>query len=421
MRVLLTGLCLQGNKGGPAIALSLMRLLKQFRADLAFTLSVPPGLEWEHEKRWADIYGVDIIPTFMSLDVVPPFSIRRYPDGWRRAKGWVAAARKADAVIDMSAIAYVGPPEAAERDTFLYGRFVYFNAARFARRPFLGWTESLGPFTGRFVPRVARMDLKRQPVILCRGEDALANVNRLLPGHPARSFPDVAITLDYDREKGRRYLERAFPGLDAGDVVTVSPNAVSYVKGSAEAPNSHVRLVVDIVRHFTSRGRPVCLVPHTLRPGRHDPRQCDLGVCREVLAALGQDTEAPIQPRLLHIVEEDLSPIELKSIIAASGLHAGARYHSVVAALSSGTPCVALAWHPKYADILAMYHVGEFAHPAFGSAAVDGSILSKLARLEQEADAIRETLRARQQVLAGEAQENGRLFCEMLSQVTAGR
>lgn len=419
MRVLLTGLCLQGNKGGPAIALSLMQLLKLHRRDLQFTLSVPSGAEWEHEMRWAAIYGVDIIPTFQSLDVIPPFAIRRFPEGWRRAMNWVATARKMDVVVDMSAIAYIGPPEAAERDTFVWGRFIYFTAAQVARRPFLAWTESLGPFTGWFVPHVARIDLKRQPLVLCRGDETLANVHRLLPGHPARSFPDVAITLEFDTGRGLAYLAKAFPDQQPRDVVTLSPNAVSYVKGAQATPNEHIVLLKQIVAHFTAAGRSVCLVPHTIRSGRHDPRQCDLGVCRELQSVLREEcSTAGALGSAVRIVEEDLSPIELKSIIAASGLHIGARYHSVVAALSSGVPCIALAWHPKYADILRMYEVADFVHPAFGPAATDGSIVPKLARLEVKAGAIRDKLRSRQEALRAEVEENARLFCELLDKVS---
>ena len=33
----------------------------------------------------------------------------------------------------------------------------------------------------------------------------------------------------------------------------------------------------------------------------------------------------------------------------------GARYHSLIASLSSGVPSIALSWHPKYKDLMDLY------------------------------------------------------------------
>ncbi|GAG65896.1 unnamed protein product [marine sediment metagenome] len=43
---------------------------------------------------------------------------------------------------------------------------------------------------------------------------------------------------------------------------------------------------------------------------------------------------------------------ELKGIISQCEILIGARYHSIVAALSLGIPTIAIAWHHKYPEIL---------------------------------------------------------------------
>lgn len=62
----------------------------------------------------------------------------------------------------------------------------------------------------------------------------------------------------------------------------------------------------------------------------------------------------------IHLVEDDLSPIELKSLISLAYFHIGARYHSVVAALSSGVPAISISWHPKYKDLMRAYGTEDF-------------------------------------------------------------
>jgi len=41
MRILVTGLCLQGNKGGPAIALSLKNQISKYLDSAEFVFAVP--------------------------------------------------------------------------------------------------------------------------------------------------------------------------------------------------------------------------------------------------------------------------------------------------------------------------------------------------------------------------------------------
>ena len=407
--LLITGLCLQGNKGGPALAQSHMGQLRRQLGEVEFTLSVPAGTAFAHEQRWSQIYGVEVVESFSIKDILPPFCLFPFPTRIKRFLHWWRTLRRADAIVEMSAISYVGPPSLPERTSLLGGRFHYFLAAWFARRPFLAWTQSLGPFTGKWAPRLARLDLARQPIVFCRGENSLQNVRALLPNKEARAYPDVATGLPFDHASGRDLVER-LEGLDQeGRLVSISPSAVLYRKLQRGERNLHVEQMAELCKWLAARGYRVLLLPHTYHPDKHAPETCDYGVCLAIMAAVGQT-------RQIVVLHEDLSPVELKSIISISALHIGGRYHSVVAALSSGVPCISLAWHPKYRDIMAMYGMEEFVCDATDeSAAAD--IQARFLRLTQEQDACRERLSRRQAAMLAQVEENARLFTKCLREM----
>jgi polysaccharide pyruvyl transferase WcaK-like protein len=162
VRVFVTGLCLQGNKGGPAIALSLMDAVRKEMPDVEFVLAVPPAPQFEFEKRWAALYGVTVVEDLWSIGLwsLNPLQILRDGLGttYRRTKQiakWYAALRSCDLVLDMTAISYVGPPEGSEAHA-LGTRYRYFKAARLVGRKFFAWTQSYGPFSTPAIAAASR-------------------------------------------------------------------------------------------------------------------------------------------------------------------------------------------------------------------------------------------------------------------------
>ena len=342
---------MQGNKGGPAIALSLTHALRQHMPGARFIFSVPGGPEFEHEQRWAERYGYRVIENLDLRHLVLPFALA--PSRIRRLQRWVQVLRSAKAMIQMSAISYVGPPSSNPKlRSLLSGRFMDFYLARLCRRPMLAWTQSYGPLSTPMVRFFAAVDLKRQPIVFCRGDDCLAAVRVLIPGKEARSYPDIAVTLPYDRAWALRYLREH--GLPDTSFASLSPSAVIYAKSRRpNGGNGHIEYLKAICMDLRQRGIPVLILPHTFRPGRHHPASCDYGTSLELVKQLlGLDG--------VYLIEDDLSPMELKSLIALASFHIGGRYHSVVAALSSGVPAISLSWHPKYKDLMRAYGMEEF-------------------------------------------------------------
>ena len=355
MKIFITGLCFQGNKGGPAIALSLLEHLRKAFSNSEYTFSVPGesyGESFEAEQEWAAKYGVNVVENFSHYDLFK-YLITKPVTTNRVVTRWIATLKSADLVLDMTAISYVGPPLGKTKRIVLHGRFRYFVLAKLFRRPFLAWTQSYGPFSNAIIRTLAKRDLANLPIIFCRGEECEESVKQLLPNAITRSFPDVAVTLNYDRSAS----EELIPGYFSGPkrVVTLSPSAVIYARQAGlSGDNAHVAHLVKLVNELNAKGFKILLVPHTFNVVTHNPKVCDYGVCLELLRKID------VNQIDISLLEGDLSAKTLKSIISQAYIHIGGRYHSLVASLSTGVPSIALSWHHKYRDLMEQYGVGGF-------------------------------------------------------------
>ena len=404
MRYFVTGLCLQGNKGGPAIGLSLMSQIRQHDPTARFVFSVP-SKDFQRERSWARRYKVDVVEAFHIKDLLPLFYWQRFPRRPARIYRWLRQMMRSDVVVDMSGVSYVGPPMGSNRAVLLAGRFYYWLLARALRKPFVAWTQSYGPFSTRLVRLMCRLDLGTQPVIMCRGADCRAEVGKILPNAATATFPDVAVVLPYERDWAKTYIAGLASGARLGRIATVSPSAVAEHHARSIGGRSHIELVTAAVGHLAGKGYTVILVPHTFRPDDHDISVCD--------HAIAQRVHETVRDRGVLLVSEDLSPNQLKSVISLADVHVGARYHSIVASLSAGVPTLALSWHPKYRDIMRMYRVESYVVEQ-ATSGIEDTTLRLLDDLIGSRDAVAVTLRDAQAALAEAVAENTRLFVRTL-------
>lgn len=359
MKFFVTGVCLQGNKGGPALALSIMKAIRSALPDATFVFSVPPSPAYQHEQRWAEVYGLSVVEDTWSEPRSPwnPFNLLKYGladslRSRRRLGAWTAALRACDVVLDMTAISYVGPPEGNENHA-LGMRYRFFKACQREGRVFRAWTQSYGPFSTPRIAMAAKEDLSGLPRVYCRGEESMTHVTKLIPGKDCRNYPDAAIILEYHRDRGAEFIKKAFGRSLERKLVSISLSSVQFRKSIFLGDDCYVDRQAKLINCLIERGYAVLIVPHTYEPACHDPEHCDFALS---LAVLGKVDASPY----VSIILRDLSPVDLKSIIACSDVHIGGRYHSVVAALSSGVPAVSISWHHKYLDVMTIYGQSEF-------------------------------------------------------------
>ncbi len=407
MKILITGLCLQGNKGGAALALSLQQeITKQLeiaKDTVEFIFSVPSGEEFQYELIWAKKYDVKVVEDFTLKDILPPFCIPNLPTKIKKIKTWLQTLSQVDLVIEMSAISYVGPPAGSIKNVITEGRLRYFLCSKLFHKPFLAWTQSYGPLSTPLIKTLAKLDLSNQPMIFCRGDDCLNAVKQLLPDKQIWSFPDVATTLQYNSSWGKDYLNSLMGKIDSQKLITISPSAVIYSKNQ-----QHILELSQLCQYLSAQGYTILLVPHTYRVNRPLPNICDFAVASLIKEQVKDD-------KSITLLEEDLSPIELKSIISCAYIHIGGRYHTIVAALSSGIPCLSLSWHPKYRDIMRMYDVEEFVYNSINEVSIE-SLFNLVKKIEQNREQLHLKIKQNQVKVTEKIAENTNLFVKLIKQ-----
>ena len=373
--------------------------------------SVPQEDEFQYELNWAKKYHVDVVEDFSYRDCIPPFVFQNFARRAQRIAKWIKAVRSADIIVEMSAISYTGPPIGSTLSVLLSGRLRYLLAAQFLNRKLFAWTQSYGPLSTALIRLLSKWDLGKQPAVFCRGGISQKNVSQLLPHKKTYSFPDVATILEFDKEWGRRYVQNIFSAdLDFNKLITISPSAVIFARTkNKNRETTHVNHILYLCHYLFKKGYTILLVPHTFRPQRHYPEICDYAVSEIILNKLhSHKSRAKLQ-----IVRDDLSPVQLKSIISTAAVHVGARYHSLIASLSSEVPSVCLSWHHKYADLMTQYkmqeyvfHETELVQPARLIPMFDSIIENK--------EKIKEKLNKEQKKIRLQIEHNTKLFVDLI-------
>ncbi|MFX0132670.1 MAG: polysaccharide pyruvyl transferase family protein [Candidatus Hodarchaeota archaeon] len=397
MNILITGLTLHNNKGGPALALSLIHQLKKYFENAKFFMAVSDSNDnMAIEKIWARMYGIDgIIGALRIKEAFPPFFF--LPMNFQKNKKFLKFLNGIHLIVDLTALSYMDLSHLSFKNNMVKNIANYINRyyANKKKIKMIRWTQSYGPFNSPFTKFISKQDLKYQRTIFVRGEKSFQYIKELFPNKEVYSFPDIAITLPSKTE----YINKIKLGKK---YLTISPSSVLY-KIQKE---KHIFEISKLINYLLTKYKyEVILLPHnlmtTLTPSLTN---CDLKVCEEINNHLKNKVK---------IIQDDLDVYNLKGVISKAYLHIGARYHSIVAALSAAIPCISFSWHNKYKDIMNMYEVGEYVYEGEG---ID-RIFEMIKNLENSYLEIKKKLIKNQKRLQSEIELNLKLFINMYNEM----
>lgn len=120
--------------------------------------------------------------------------------------------------------------------------------------------------------------------------------------------------------------------------------------------DDYVECIVNLCDHINKKYCiPIILIPNEVQSSIDVN---DVDVSNEIryrLSNIGVDVEV--------IDSANMSSTDLKNIIASCEVMIASRYHSCVAALSSGIPTLVVGWHYKYEELLHWYGQDDWAIP----------------------------------------------------------
>ena len=138
----------------------------------------------------------------------------------------------------------------------------------------------------------------------------------------------------------------------------------------------------------------------------------DLAVMRQIRERMARGQDA-------LLVEDDSSAPELKGIVGQCDLVVSARYHTMIAALSQGIPCMAIGWHFKYAEVMKLF--GQERYVLSVDRLDQGELRSMFSELWQAREQRKAEICARLDGLREEILEGGALVKQMDERWTKSR
>lgn len=330
--VMIAGLSLGGNKGGPALLASLAGLL---RANLPDVRIVLLSTALENDRRWQQRYQVELLPRPRPSALMQQLSIYR----------------GADLVIDMHGVKFSGKLSAASAGVAA----LPLVAPKIWGIPTVSFTQTYGPFESTAARLAAQFSLRAANLLYVREPQSAAILDAVGLSGQYTLYPDVAITLPPDPvdqvaidDRSRQFMEKPFIG------VSISKKVVRE-ELRKKLPARYRSMMTDLLRWLLDQGHRVLLVPHVYTP--YAPNDNDYELIEQVHAEL----KAQYAPDQFHMITQDLPPESLKTIISQSHIFIGSRYHSLVAALSSGVPSLSVGWSHKYQGLLGLFGLEHYA------------------------------------------------------------
>jgi colanic acid/amylovoran biosynthesis protein len=415
---LVTGACLSRNLGSAAMAFATIDLLtKTFphcRVSVLSTQSAKdrslyPQQHIQHDSRTSVRGALLLCRAVLWRLALIVKDLRRL-----RAGEELEAYHQADLVLDLSG------------DTFTedYGPLVLLShcitilIAKCFRRPVVLLGQTVGPFS--WSTRLMVQLLRSCDVIVARDEPTYRYLRKLgIAADRLAMSADMAFLLEPMAPEQAETIEAECgyqPSARLTLGMTVSQQYRQFVqKHPARSTDQDVLDVLACVvdRFVEAHDAQVILFAHvTGPPDRLDDR----------LVARQLRERCRRADRVL-VVDRELDPRMIKTLISRADLFCGARMHSNIAATSSFVPTVALAYSVKSHGIMArmrmaewVIEIGEF---------TEDEVLKRLDRLAAHADAVRrvlkETIPPLRRQAAGNADIIRRLLARTAGYPTGGR
>lgn len=305
------------NLGVGALTLSEVAILRDIAARRGVSLTITV-LDWK-DVRDPYVTGDDI----RVVDVDGAFL--------KSPKGFFAAVRKADVVIDIGA----GDSFA---DIYGSGRlvrmFVMKALTHMSGTPLVVAPQTIGPFTKGWSKRLARWSLNRSALVATRDTKSSAALAALGVTRDFVEASDVALRLPFDPPDPK---PKSTPqvGINVSGLLMAGGYTGQNELGIAL---DYPALIDRLIEGFQEQGAKVHLVPHVIvREGRM-AREDDFKASEKLADKHPGTVLAPAFK----------DPSEAKSYIAGLDFFMGARMHACIAAFSSGVPVVPMAYSRKF-------------------------------------------------------------------------
>lgn len=284
------------------------------------------------------------------------------------------------------------------------------HTARLLGKPFVTFSQDMGPFKNRINRVISRFSLKRINLIIVRGAETKKQIEALGINNKPIIRPDLVFALEpvsttrvqeillKENITGKpvigvvasrqieRLLERMYP---------------TDQKAQNKYTDSIARIIDNIVEKFNAQ---VLLIPNEIN--KSGSRPDDASTARRTYEKIKN------RDKVMILATDKYLPKEVQGIIGSCEMIISSRYHSCLFSLSMCVPCMVISWGFKYNQIMSMMGQAEYVID-FDKNEVD-EIQGKLEKLWYERDKVRAELAERMPFIKNSVYSCGKLVKQLL-------
>jgi polysaccharide pyruvyl transferase WcaK-like protein len=350
-RIAIIGSALSGNKGASAMLEAAIQTLGERLGEVDFTLFSMYPQEDAARNPYPNVeivaadarqLGVSINTLALAYRMVP--MLRRT---LRRRSRAIAALVESTVLLDQGGITFTD-----RREKFLLYNIASILPALNVGTPVIKCAQAIGPFRHPVNRLASRIFLPKVRTIVTRGRVTHEYAVEFgLPNVVAGA--DFAFSLDLRGDEQEEVSHHVDLSFFDGDVVGVCPSVVMQKKIAARG-GDYVDQIVRLIERLRAQGKPVLLIPHSVRTGTHRTHNNDMPLCQEIHSRLrlGDD---------LLFVDRELTSQQLRYLIGRCTLFVASRFHAMVSSLAMGVPTLVIGWSHKYREVLEMFELEQWA------------------------------------------------------------
>ena len=345
----LVGARISMNFGGPSLLSGTIKLMSRYFPDATYTLLCNTENE-ASEQQWAQKYGVGFIPLRLfswKRILLPAFMDRLtgIPAGNPRTRRAMRTLLNSSAIIDIWGISFtdtLGKNTLASR----LGRGRIWILGKLFGKPVIKYTSAIGPCRSKMHRFFASLFLNRFcDLVIARDSESLKELENLKVNKVKFCCPDTAITLDIKLSSDANRLNEM---RKTQPIIGISVSFQAFRR--AEVSEKYIKMSSFFIERIISTyNAHVILIPNELSNGPDDDRK----VASQIYSCVPKDSCEIIQT-------QSMLAEEIKGIISVCDAVIAARYHSVIAALSSAVPVIAVSWHYKYSEVMNLFNQDDF-------------------------------------------------------------
>jgi colanic acid/amylovoran biosynthesis protein len=386
LKILLTGAGFQ-NKGSAAMVISVQKAIREMLPCAEFVLaSNSPKFDAKRAKQ----YRLKIFNY--------TFTVKR---NLKPVINLLSELRNTDVVVDLSGFVFSDKI----KKTGILIRALTILICKIARKPFILYSQSLGPFNRRFTRIACKICLQRAKFICVRGEVSKKYLNDLGMKNNIRIYADSAFLLEPASQKRLdEILQLEKIPKTKRKRIGIAVNGRIYERTLGLGTDNHYVELIAKLSDFLieNMDAEIVFIPYEIKAKGYDDRSIAKMIYKKIKAKTR-----------VHLINNEYDPHELKALKQTLELFIGSRFHSIIASTSMAVPTIAIGWGPKYFEI--MQTLGQEEYVVNHNNTSLSHLINLVNRVWDRKLVIKEELHNKMKSIKKSAIENAKLVTEVIT------